>query len=517
MILSAVFLSVEADIVLRWFAGAAWTPAVWPFRLLLLAGAFSAAGWPTGSVFLAAGRPRMRTLLAALALLLLVSFLYPAASDVRLASCAVLACEALVSMLSIAVCMALLLGGLTGRRARLGGGVVSRMWDLSGDGFRTALLGALACVSVRGLVDSLLRLLPWRPPIVLQDAMALVCGMMALSVVIALLQPSGLVDLIRQAARAWSSFRSSSAPGDAWRPLVPVLDSVHRVLRWFFLRVDRVDEPLERLPADLEFSPLVGSHEARYRFVLSLWKGERGTPPGLVLDCACGTGYGSEQLARGLGADVVCGDLDRGALEEAARRDAAGRILPVRLALPSPLPFRDGCFDLMVSFETLEHLCEPSEAVASLAALLADDGVFVVSVPNAAADPGDFHNPYHRVHFVPSGLEALLKNHFKRVRLYGQHPARRVPGSDEDRDESAGCSGRRNRGTSFLPLRKERLAACWRALLLRAPVWFKDIYSLLRWGRSFYPSAEEYEFLPERISDAGVVLAVCRDPRRKRR
>lgn len=123
-----------------------------------------------------------------------------------------------------------------------------------------------------------------------------------------------------------------------------------------------------------------------------------------VVDCACGTGYGSEIL-RQAGARSVQGvDLDRVALEFARLRHAHDGITyyeadALRFA-PAPVP------TVWVSLETVEHLPDPVAYVAHVARVLPIGGRFIASVPVTVSTDG---NPHHLHDFTRESFRALLR------------------------------------------------------------------------------------------------------------
>src|SRR5262245_3142175 len=94
-------------------------------------------------------------------------------------------------------------------------------------------------------------------------------------------------------------------------------------------------------------SPYWGEHVARYRFALPYIEGRK------VLDIACGTGYGVELLGRTAGF-VVGVDVDAEAAQQALTE--CGENSAVLLGDGLRLPFGDGVFEVITTFETLEHL-----------------------------------------------------------------------------------------------------------------------------------------------------------------
>jgi len=112
-------------------------------------------------------------------------------------------------------------------------------------------------------------------------------------------------------------------------------------------------------------SPYWGEHAARYHFALERVAGKK------VLDIACGTGYGIGLLRKS--ARFVCGvDIDREAALQA--RSECGDRSAVVLGDGLRLPFHDKCFDVVTSFETIEHLHDRLGFLRELERVLAPGG-----------------------------------------------------------------------------------------------------------------------------------------------
>lgn len=103
-----------------------------------------------------------------------------------------------------------------------------------------------------------------------------------------------------------------------------------------------------------------------------------GGPALRVLDLGCRTGALTQHYAKGN--EVVGVDVDRGALEQAAKRLG---IETVWADVEEGLPFDDASFDVAVAGELLEHLADPVAAVENVMRVLKPGGRFVGSVPNA--------------------------------------------------------------------------------------------------------------------------------------
>jgi len=157
-------------------------------------------------------------------------------------------------------------------------------------------------------------------------------------------------------------------------------------------------------------------HWHRYAFALPLARGKR------VLDAACGEGYGSAMLATVAGS-VIGLDISEQAIAHAGARYGQSSALSFGCADVAALDaYADGSFDVIVSFETLEHLQAQEAMLDGFARLLAVGGVLLVSTPdrrNYSDIPG-FRNEHHVRELYRHEFEALLTARFPQRRLYAQ-------------------------------------------------------------------------------------------------
>jgi SAM-dependent methyltransferase len=154
---------------------------------------------------------------------------------------------------------------------------------------------------------------------------------------------------------------------------------------------------------------IVYEHVHRYAFARELVAGKR------VLDAACGEGYGSALLAARAAA-VTGIDLDAATIAHASARYARVAGLGFAAASVTDLPLADASVDVVVSFETIEHL--PAEdqprMLAEFARVLAPGGFLVLSAPNRVeySERRGYANPFHRREHDRAELEALLAREF---------------------------------------------------------------------------------------------------------
>ena len=156
-------------------------------------------------------------------------------------------------------------------------------------------------------------------------------------------------------------------------------------------------------------------HLHRYAFAAQWGRGAR------ILDAACGEGYGSALLAES--AESVTGvDIDPETIGHARRRYGHLRNLNFEVADCTRLPFEDGEFQQVVSFETLEHLAEQEALLAEFRRVLAGDGFLVLSSPDKAvySEQQGFVNEHHVRELYREDLEQLLRAEFPALRVFGQ-------------------------------------------------------------------------------------------------
>jgi 2-polyprenyl-3-methyl-5-hydroxy-6-metoxy-1,4-benzoquinol methylase len=158
-----------------------------------------------------------------------------------------------------------------------------------------------------------------------------------------------------------------------------------------------------------------GRHFARYLLAAEYAKGRR------VLDAACGGGFGSAYLARR--AESVLGvDLDEQMVSSAWKVYQAENLSFERHDLnESLIDLVNQTFNLVVSFETLEHVRDPARCLFNFVQVMSPDAIALVSVPNGTKELHDGDTKaYHRVHFSAEQFESLLSEHFSRIEMRSQ-------------------------------------------------------------------------------------------------
>ncbi|MCL6444422.1 MAG: methyltransferase domain-containing protein [Alicyclobacillus sp.] len=164
---------------------------------------------------------------------------------------------------------------------------------------------------------------------------------------------------------------------------------------------------VERLLPDSDDHMELLFHWHRYLAVTELCR-ER-----TVLDVACGDGYGSHLLARSA-LRVVGVDINPHCIQEAERKYFADNLQFVG-ASAEKLPFPSNSFDVVVSFETIEHLDREMQHrfITEVLRVLKPSGIFIVSTPDRLrTEKFPTKNPYHIYELTFDEFNALLNRYF---------------------------------------------------------------------------------------------------------
>lgn len=147
-----------------------------------------------------------------------------------------------------------------------------------------------------------------------------------------------------------------------------------------------------------------------------------------VLDIACGLGYSAPIFIEAGCSEYVGVDISPKQVDVANRKYGSdkAKYLVGNICTFSP----ERKFDLIVCFETIEHVSEYQEALGNLHRMLSDTGVLLISTPNRPVtsprartihDKPD--NEFHTQEFTPFELRKALRSAgFKTIdsELYGQ-------------------------------------------------------------------------------------------------
>ena len=182
----------------------------------------------------------------------------------------------------------------------------------------------------------------------------------------------------------------------------------------------------ERLPGDGDatFQIDMERHLAAYRYAATRAAGRT------VLDAGCGEGYGAALLART--ARRVVG-VDREEAVAVARARYREPALEFRALDLMQLPALGERFDLVVSFQVIEHLPDPAGFLRGLADRVAPGGTLIVTTPNRLMSMSE--NPYHLREWTAPELLELARAVIPAARVLGVHGSPAVLAYERARGE----------------------------------------------------------------------------------
>lgn len=151
-------------------------------------------------------------------------------------------------------------------------------------------------------------------------------------------------------------------------------------------------------------------HIERYRFASQYVKGK------IVLDIACGVGYGSKILAEAGALRIDAVDVSEDLIAYAKCNYKKENI---HFLVGDICAYKtDILYDIIVCFETIEHIEDYNKALSNLYSLFRKGGLLLISSPNrlitspnAKTIESKPDNKFHVREFTIEELKAVLKGH----------------------------------------------------------------------------------------------------------
>ena len=143
-----------------------------------------------------------------------------------------------------------------------------------------------------------------------------------------------------------------------------------------------------------------------------------------VLDIACGEGYGSEILAA-FASEITGVDIDEESIKLAIEKyTIKNKNLHFKCGSATAIPFNNATFDVVISFETIEHLDENSQELflKEIKRVLIPGGILIMSTPDKKiySDRYSSENKFHIHEFYKIEFINFIKNHFTNTSFFEQ-------------------------------------------------------------------------------------------------
>lgn len=168
------------------------------------------------------------------------------------------------------------------------------------------------------------------------------------------------------------------------------------------------------IPTPLMSRQLAQEHWHRY-LCLTKFIGEK-----TILDAACGEGFGTNYLATT--AKHVTGiDISKESIVHAKNRYTKENISFQVMGIDTLL-LEDNSFDIIVSFETIEHVDEntQNQTLKEFSRVMKNNGILFISTPGIESPKHCKENEYHVKKCSYEEFFRMLKNNFQFVKITGQ-------------------------------------------------------------------------------------------------
>lgn len=159
-----------------------------------------------------------------------------------------------------------------------------------------------------------------------------------------------------------------------------------------------------------------------------------------VLDIACGEGYGARLLAS-VAKNVTGVDIDEQSVAHASRRYQAHNLV-FRHGDCLGIPADDNAFDVVVCFETIEHVDDHDAVYREFRRVLSPNGVLFVSCPEKStySDAPGYVNPFHKHELYLAEFIRLNRSHFSHCTVMQQKIVHGSVICPTDDDEAKHCA-----------------------------------------------------------------------------
>jgi SAM-dependent methyltransferase len=171
----------------------------------------------------------------------------------------------------------------------------------------------------------------------------------------------------------------------------------------------------ERLDPGAHPAEILQEHAARYVFAARYCMGKQ------VLDVASGVGYGTDYL-RSRGANAVGLEIDEQSVQYARHQYPSCTFIQGSAEkMPNNWSI---AYDVVVSFETIEHLKRADDFLKEVFRCLRPGGLFICSTPNKSLYLFEGHNQFHVKEFYSGEFQRFIGGAFHVRQAFGQslHP-----------------------------------------------------------------------------------------------
>ena len=146
-----------------------------------------------------------------------------------------------------------------------------------------------------------------------------------------------------------------------------------------------------------------------------------------ILEYGCGSGYGAKLLAENA-ANITAVDMNKDVVKY-CQKEYSSKNLSFEIVNPrKELPFKEKVFDIITSFQVIEHVQDVNSYLSEFYRILKDDGILFVTTPNRKYRVLPFKKPWNLEHireYYKKDFKKELLKVFPKVEILG------IYGTDE--------------------------------------------------------------------------------------
>ena len=176
--------------------------------------------------------------------------------------------------------------------------------------------------------------------------------------------------------------------------------------------IDNAKERMDANRIDLFDLKRCEFHRDRYRLACEYTENK------VVLDIASGTGYGADILYKlGRAKEVYGVEINRDAVDYANTIYGSEFVKYIQGSILD-IPFDDSFFDVLTSFETIEHVNDETRQIEEVKRVLKNNGLYIISTPN---DWDNSNNEFHVRDYNYESIKKLISDNFEIIKIYNQN------------------------------------------------------------------------------------------------
>jgi ubiquinone/menaquinone biosynthesis C-methylase UbiE len=141
----------------------------------------------------------------------------------------------------------------------------------------------------------------------------------------------------------------------------------------------------------------------------------------VVVDVACGEGYGSNLISK-VAKKVIGVDIDGASIKKAIKKYKSPNLSFCKGPVQK-IPLADSIADVVVSFETIEHLVDHDTMLSEIKRILKPDGILIISTPDKKyySDETGYKNLFHKKELYKEEFHSLLEKKFHNISIFNQY------------------------------------------------------------------------------------------------